>query len=128
MLLGQLGFNPLNVVKSAAKGVYSVASDPRVQQAAAAAAQAYAPEKYAQVSKYADQARGFVRVARGPRQPGMPGMPPRPMMPPPPAMAPMPPMMDEDGMPPAAPVQKGNLMPLMIGGAALVVIVLLLRR
>jgi len=107
----QLGFNPFSAVKSAARGVYHVAADPRVQRAAASAAQAYAPGQYAQVTEYADRARGIIRPP-GPMGPG-----PGPMMPGPAA--------DDDAAPaPAGPVQRGNL--LLIGGAVVVGLVLFL--
>lgn len=122
MLIGTpLGFNPFSSiasgVKAAAKGVYSVASDSRVQRAATSAAQAYAPAQYAQATAYADRARGLIRP------PGQPMSPPQ-MMPPP--MPPPGPMMDDDAGPAMAPVKKGNLIPLvMIGGAAVLVLLLL---
>jgi len=77
-----LGFNPLNVVKSAGRGLVRVASNPNVQRAAAAGAQAYAPDQYASAQMYADRARGIFRPPPG----SMPMGPP----PPPPMMAPDP--------------------------------------
>ena len=133
-----LGFSITDPFKAVGRGVaavaktgYKVGSDTRVQRAAVAAAQAYAPKKYAQVTKYADQARGIVRGPQ-PQAPGMPqqpqpqapGMPQQPQQ----QMAPMPEeMMAEEPMPRSAgPVQKGNFTTLaLIGGAAVLLIVLL---
>lgn len=123
MLYGtQLGFNPFATVasgiRSVAKGAYSVASDPNVQRAAVAATQAYAPNQYAQAVMYADRARGILR----------PPPPPGAMPMPPPQMPPPGPDGDDDVSTKMAPVQKGNLMPLAIGGAALLVLILLLKK
>jgi hypothetical protein len=125
----QLGFNPLSSIKSVARGAYRVASDSRVQQAAAAAAQAYAPEQYATATQYADQARGIIR-------PPMPGMGPGPQMPMQQQM-PAPPQMPQQQMPvpdddgptaPGGPVQKGNLLMYAAIGGGLLVVLLMLRK
>lgn len=123
MLIGHpLGASFTSVVKSAARGAASVAQDPRVQRAAVAAAQAYAPQKYAQVTEYAERARAVRGAWRG--QPGMP----------PPQMAPMqsqmmPAPMPEDFAPPsAAPVQRGGMLGIAAIIGAGVVIFLLLRN
>ena len=123
----QLGFSitdPFKAIASGAKYVgktaYSAAQDTRVQRAAAAAAQAYAPGQYAQVTEYADRARGIFR----PPGPQTPMQMPMPMMPP----QAMPPM-DDDGGPmpaPGGPVQKGNLLTIgALVGAGLIVLLLL---
>lgn len=116
-----LGFNPVSALKTAGKAVYNVARDPNVQRAAMAAGQAYAPQQYAQAATYADRARGLVQQIRPPGPPQM--MPQGPM----PPQMPMPPMDDE---PPArmAPIQKGNLLPMLLLGGGVVVLVLLLKR
>lgn len=114
-----LGFslNPFRYVKQAASGVYHVASDTRVQRAAAAAAQAYAPNQYAAASTYADRARGII-------SPGQ--------MPPPMPMAPPGAVVDDagsDGGPVVEHpniIQKNKFMPfIIIGGGALVLLMLL---
>lgn len=126
MLIGQpIGASFTSVVKSAAKGVYSVAQDERVQRAAVAAAQAYAPQKYAQVTKYADRARGIIRPPRPAAQGMMPA--PQPQMMPPQAQMPM----EDFGppMPAAGQVQKGNFTSIaMIAGAGLLIFLLLRNR
>lgn len=125
VLIGQpIGASFTSVVKSAAKSAYSVAQDPRVQRAAVAAAQAYAPKQYAQATMYADRARGLVRQPRP--------MIPQGMAPMPQQMAPMPQMPMEDEMPmaprSAGPVQKGNMMGIAAIAGAGVLIFLLLRN
>lgn len=117
-----ISLNPFHYVKSAATSVYHAAQDPRVQQAAAAAAQAYAPNQYAQATMYADRARGIVQLPPG----AVPGPPP-----------PMPgggAMVDDGGADEGAAVvhpnviQKNNFMPyIVIGGGALVLLLLLKR-
>lgn len=130
MLIGQpqLGFSVTSAFKSVGRGIatgaragYSAASDPRLQRAAAAAAQAYAPGQYAQVTEYADRARGIIR-------PPMPGQPmpmqqmPMPQMP----QMPMPGGDDDMGPAPGGPVQKGNMfMIAALAGAGLLVFLLL---
>lgn len=111
-----LGFSITNVVKTAAKDVYSAAKDPRVQAAAASAAQAYAPDKYAQATQWADRARGLIPPAGA-----------GPVGPMPSADASTP---DPDGAPVMRKVgvQKNNFTPFIIGGGILVVALLLLRR
>lgn len=135
MLVGQpqLGFSITDPFRAVARGVatgaryagrgvvaagragYQAAKDPRVQRAAAAAAQAYAPGQYARASEYADRARGIIA-------------PPGQMMPPP--QMPMMPGGDEDGggVMPGAPVQKGNMFTIAALVGAGLVIFLLLRK
>lgn len=117
MLVGhQLGFNPLSSIKSVARGVYHAASDSRVQQAAAAATQAYAPGQYATAMEYADRARGIIR----PPAPGMMPMPQQQMMP-------MPSPDNDGGGPPAGGrVQKSNMLVYAaIGGVGLIVFLMM---
>lgn len=123
MLIGQpIGASFTSVVKSAARTAAGVAQDPRVQRAAVAAAQAYAPEKYAQVTEYAQRAQRVRGAWRG-----QPGMRPPPMQQQ--QMMPMPESMPEDFPPPAAaPVQKGNMLGIAAIIGAGVVIFLLLRN
>lgn len=114
-----LGFslNPFHYVKVAAQDVYHVASNPNVQRAAASAAQAYAPAQYAQASQYVD-------VARGLAPPG--GAAPMPM-PPPGAVVQNDDGSEGDVVHPNK-IQKNKLLlPIAIGGGALVLL-LLLRR
>lgn len=125
MLVGQpqLGFSITDPFKAVGRGIktvaktgYQVAQDPRVQRAAVAAAQAYAPSQYAQATMYAQRAQQILRP---------PGAPP----PPPPQMMPMPmPEMPEDVAPAMAPVQKGNMLPMLLLGGGALVLILLLRR
>jgi hypothetical protein len=128
VLIGQpqLGFSITTPFKYAARGVqsvakygYRVAQDSRVQQAAAAAAQAYAPSQYATATMYADRARGIIA-------------PPGAMLPPPGAMmpAPMPAGGDDVDMAPASagPVQKGNMITIGVIVGVGVLAFLLLRK
>lgn len=121
MVIGQLGFNPFSAVASGltsvAKAGARVVTDPRAQQVAAVAAQRYAPDKYAQVQKYANQAQQILhsRVVT-------PGQMPPPPLPP---QGPVMPMPDYNEAPPA---QKGNLIAIgAIIGAGLLVF-LMMRR
>lgn len=103
-------FNPFHYVKE-------IATNQNVQRAAASAAQAYAPGAYAQANQYADVARGLI-------PPG--GAQPMPM-PPPGAV-----VQHEDGsegvVEHRSVIQKNKLLlPIAIGGGALVLL-LLLRR
>lgn len=122
MLVGTpLGFNPTSALKRVARGAYDVARDPNVQRAAMAAGQAYAPQQYAQAAMYADRARGLVRAGA----PQGPPMPPQMQMMPPQG----PPMYDEsDGGPQMAPVKKGNMLPLLLIGGAIVVVLFVLKK
>lgn len=139
MLVGQpqFGFSITDPFKAVARGVatgaryagkgvvaagragYSAAQDPRLQRAAAAAAQAYAPGQYATATEYADRARGIFRPP-GPQSP----IPMPAMMPPGQEQA-----MDEDGggpMPGAGPAQRGNMLTIgAIVGVGLLALLLL---
>lgn len=118
-----LGFS----IKSLVSDVAHVATDPRAQALVAAGAQAYAPESTAQVVSATQQALSKYRGAKrfidrstgkgrghGPRM--MPEMPPPEMN------------MEPDGGPIVAPVQHSNILPLAIGGGALVLILVMLKR
>jgi hypothetical protein len=100
---------------AAGRAGYRAAQDPRVQRAAAAAAQAYAPAQYAQASEYADRARGILMP---------PGQAPMPM-----PQMPMP-GGDEDMGPPApgGPVQRGNMITIAALVGAGLIVFLLLRK
>jgi hypothetical protein len=113
-----LGFNPFSYVKSAATSIYHVAQNPNVQRAAASAAQAYAPEQYAQATQYADQARGLLPPPGAiPVSPGAPGA-----------------MVDDGGADEGAAVvhpnviQKNKWLPFAVIGGGAVVLLLLLKR
>lgn len=126
MITGNLGFDPLSVVKSAAQTVASVAQRDDVQRAAVAAAQAYAPKQYAKATEYADRARGvLVAPAPGIVAPVPAAMPMSPVV------APATARPDDYGelAPATAPVQKGNLSTmLLIGGGAAVLLLLLMKK
>lgn len=111
--VGGFGFNPLNAIKSGATSVARttarVATDPNVQRAAAAGAQAYDPKRYAQAQAYADRARGIFQ----PPQQQMPAPMPMPMMP-----------MPDPNAPPAG-AQKGNIMLFGLIGVGIVAILLM---
>lgn len=111
-----LGFNPFSAIKSGvttvARGAVRVASNPNVQRAAAAGAQAYAPAQYAQAQMYADRARGILRPP-----PGAPP-PPMPMMLPPPDM--------DQGAP--RPVKSNGMMLAALVGAGLIVVLLMTKK
>jgi len=107
------------VLGISARDIVKAATDPRAQTLVATAAQAYAPEQTKKITAATSQALQHYRQARAilqqPRRPGGP----------PPQMMPMP-QMDADGMPPVAPVQKSNILTFgIIGGAALVVLLML---
>ena len=110
-------------MKSAATSVYHVASNPNVQRAAAAAAQAYAPDQYAQATQYADHARGIFRTPPGAVP--MPGPPPG---------AGGGAMVDDGGADEGAAVvhpnviQKNKWLPFAVIGGGAVVLLLLLKR
>ena len=114
-----LGFS----IKSFAQDVAHVATDPRAQALVAAGAQAYAPGSTAQVVsatqqalQHYHQAKRFIDRSTGKRGPRMMTMPPPEMN------------MEPDGGPIVAPVQHSNLLPLVIGGGALVLILVMLKR
>lgn len=134
MLVGQpqLGFSITSPFKAVAKGIYTahvvgtkalihVAKDPRAQRAAVAAAQAYAPDRYAQATQYAQQAQSFLRPP-GPQAPI-----PMPAMIPPDAEA----GDDGGGMPQVAPggrVQRGNMLTFALIGGAVLVVFLMMKK
>ena len=118
-----LGFslNPFHYVKSVATTVYHVAQNPNVQRAAASAAQAYAPNQYAQATQYADTARGLLPPPGAAMQvPVSPGG----------GTA----MVDDGGADEGAAVvhpnviQKNKWLPFAVIGGGAVVLLLLLKR
>lgn len=110
-----LGFSFTSLVKSVGHDVASVARNQTVQQAAVAAAQAYAPNQYNQATYWADRARGVIAP------PGTVNVPAGP----PPAPAPD---TSDDAPVPAQHVQKNKMLPwLIIGGGGLVLLLLLKR-
>lgn len=114
-----LGFSFTSLVKSVGHDVASVARNKTVQQAAVAAAQAYAPNQYNQATYWADRARGVIAP------PGTANVPVPP--PPPPGPAPGPDAGDDVPVP-AQHVQKNKMLPwLIIGGGGLVLLLLLKR-
>lgn len=124
VLVGQIGFNPLDAFKQVARTSAQVAADPRTQRVAATAANAYYPEQYQQVQQGVDQARQVLRQndvryqQLMQRQAQRPRMMPMPMMP----------QFDPDGAPTSSPVEHGNIIGLIGIGAAGLVLFLLLRK
>lgn len=120
----RLGFSFTSLVKTVGHDVKSVATNPTVQRAAVAAAQAYAPSQYQRATYWADRARGIIAP------PGTVNVPVAPP-PPPPAMAPPPSGPDDggdDGAPVPQHVEKNKMLPwLIIGGGGLVLLLLLKR-
>jgi hypothetical protein len=107
-----LGFNPFRAIVHAhvvgTRAIAKAIQNPKVQQAAIAAGQAYG----GRAGSYANYAQQFTQ------QPGQ--MPPQG----PPAASDE--VANDDGSAAMAPVKKGNLLPLaLIGGAALVVLFML---
>lgn len=118
----RLGFSFTSLVKTVGHDVKSVATNPTVQRAAVAAAQAYAPNKYQQATYWADRARGILAP------PGTVNVPVAP--PPPPPGLPMPAPDDGEDGAPVGPqhVEKNKMLPwLIIGGGGLVLLLLLKR-
>ena len=115
-----LGFSITSVVKSVGHDVAAVARNKSVQQAAAAAAQAYAPNQYSQATYWADRARGIIAP------PGTVNVPAAPPPPPPPGPAPG----GDDDAPPVGPqhVEKNKMLPWLIIGGGGVLLLLLLKR
>lgn len=114
MLVSQIGDNAITrALSTAASAGKGLVTDSRFQKVAVTAATQYAPEKTAQVQSYAAQVQAAIRAAQGQPHGRPPAPPPMPM--------PMP--MPE----PASPVQSGNLIWFGVGGAALLLF-LLMRR
>lgn len=118
----RLGFSFTSLVKTVGHDVKSVATNPTVQRAAVAAAQAYAPNQYSRATYWADRARGIIAP------PGTVNVPVAP--PPPPPGPPMPAPDDGEDGAPVGPqhVEKNKMLPwLIIGGGGLVLLLLLKR-
>jgi hypothetical protein len=107
-----LGFNPFRAIVHAhvvgTRAIAKAIQNPRVQQAAIAAGQAYG----GRAGSYANYAQQFTQPQPGQMPPGPPATGDE--------------VANDDGTATMAPVKKGNLLPLaLIGGAALVVLFML---
>ena len=116
-----LGFSITSLVKTVGHDVKSVATNPTVQRAAVAAAQAYAPNQYSQATYWADRARGIIAP---PGTVNVPAAPPPPPPGPPPA-----PDDGGDNVPvPAQTVEKNKMLPWIVIGGGGILLLLLLKR